>query len=213
MSSRAVNHIDFMLHGQLPGGEIWSCTVAYAESHGGQMRAPTFTELTGMALALDAQWIVFWNSQTTRWGLGVNYTGLKAYYRPANQGQATVEGEVAGVTTSGTGAVTLPNQCARVLTLLSGRPGRKNRGRIYLPMLAFGVGTSQAPLDEIASNFATAMNTASDDMNTTFGLDVAILAGELPATTCEVDNLIDTQRRRRNKLVPAAKGGASFTAH
>lgn len=109
----------------------------------------------------------------------------------------------------GTSAGKTPFQAAIVLSLMTGRPGRSFRGRMYWPAWGLQVQTDltivAATVAAIAAN-AAAMIT---DIGTAAGADFAmqpvvnskVLGTTNPVTSVRVGNILDTQRRRRNQAV------------
>lgn len=116
------------------------------------------------------------------------------------------------VSLAGTAATrVLPNQCAIVVSLRSPFAGRNNRGRFFVPVTTQNVivsGTSQLTGANVTS-LATATKNWLTDMS---GHSFANLGGDLlrPCVSSRgsaalilnvvVDSVIDTQRRRRNKV-------------
>jgi hypothetical protein len=101
---------------------------------------------------------------------------------------------------------TLPAQCACVVSTRSALATRSGRGRFYLPpfdvtvmssglLSAAAVGTTLAAAQALFSSLDGA------------GLSPVLLNRstmvQTPITSIDVGNVIDTQRRRRNKLIEA----------
>lgn len=114
------------------------------------------------------------------------------------------------------GAITLPPQCALVVTLLSDRPrGKASKGRMYLPGIAAMPNSGTGKLSAAdTGTIADGMQTFFDTLAGSFDVpDQLILAakgtGPVPGLTAQNDfvetirvgDVIDTQRRRRNGLV------------
>lgn len=100
-----------------------------------------------------------------------------------------------------------PFSTALVVSLLSGRPGRSGRGRMYLPYHRSIGGTGHVSGTDPAL-FGGAVNTMlSTIRGNADGLTPVIMSRthtELsPITSVRVDDLPDTQRRRDADLVPA----------
>jgi hypothetical protein len=97
----------------------------------------------------------------------------------------------------------LPFQCATVITLITASATRHGRGRFYLPPLAAGVLDAGRLSAAAISNLDTAFTAFFDDL-TTAGLSPVVRnrSGHIstPVTEARVGDVIDTQRRRRNKL-------------
>jgi hypothetical protein len=149
-----------------------------------------------------------------------SFTQVAMYTYPSggNHSAAAVNSPLA---LAGSGATRLlPNQCAVVVSLRSPFAGRQNRGRFYVPMTAGGL--TQANTSQLTSAKCTSLCNAVkgflSDMNVH---GFANLSGDSlrPCVssrgqsalilTVVVDSVIDTQRRRRNKVLPAASASAT----
>lgn len=124
---------------------------------------------------------------------------------PGTDGQITRAEVVLALTGTDVGEM-LPFQCATVISLLTASATRSGRGRFYLPPLAVSVlddgrisGASLAVLDTAWTAFFDSLNTDGLSpvvRNRTAHVSTAV-------TGARVGDVIDTQRRRRNKLVEA----------
>jgi hypothetical protein len=98
----------------------------------------------------------------------------------------------------------LPFQCATVITLVTASATRHGRGRFYLPPLGVGV-LDTGRLSAAATGSLELAFTSFFDVLSTAGLSVVVRnrSGHVstPVTEARVGNVIDTQRRRRNKLI------------
>ena len=144
------------------------------------------------------------------------FTSLNAYYLPAGTATAALASTTA-MTNAGTGARILPYQCALVISQRTVIPGRSGRGRNYLPVstsavlsggqLAGGVGTALATA---AASWLTALaGLVLNGVNTT-PVVASPLGSNTPAVVVKVvvDSIVDTQRRRRDKI-----GAVSVSTH
>lgn len=115
------------------------------------------------------------------------------------------------VTLLGTASgATLPPQCSAGVTWLSNLASKKGRGRMYLPpfstaSLATGLlsTTSRAIVKAGADNFLASL-TAATLAPVIFNRTTLAVT---PITIPRVGNVINTQRRRRDKLVPSYISG------
>lgn len=151
-------------------------------------------------------------------GAAGNLDSCRVYYYPTGATAATIVGASTRASNAGLNSITAPPQCAVVVSLLTGLAGRANRGRIYVPGLAISLGTTTgqltsgtpAPLAQSIANFITLLRTRQ---LTTGSNSVPIVAGATgggyPITTVRVDSVVDTQRRRRDKVTPAITANAS----
>lgn len=103
-------------------------------------------------------------------------------------------------------AATLPPQCAVVLTLRTSLATRSGRGRMYLPYWGEAIDTTTRLGNATAINAAVDalalwINNLTASTPTTTGVVVSQTHGTTATiTSIDADNVIDTQRRRRNKL-------------
>jgi hypothetical protein len=210
----ATEHFAYTFEGGLPGGELWTVTLRTV--------AATGTD-DDCADAANQAATMFRAAFNASGGIGSinppNVTFLKATCRAVSAaGVTTAQGEhLVTVPTAGAqSAQTSPNQTALVATLQTARPGRTGRGRIYLPLLTpiFGpdndrlaTGVAQGVANTISTLIA-GLNTA---LSTTPPADwgpfpIAVqstvnMAAPPPVISVRVGDVLDTQRRRRNKVV------------
>lgn len=138
------------------------------------------------------------------------FTTVSLYYYTGGT-KAALQSQNAGINTAGTSAgIPLPNQCAEVVTLQTGIPGRSKRGRAYLPPVTV---TSLTATGQVASANCTTLANAFAGMLSaikggTNGATPVVASAtqnaKTPITAVRVDSLVDTQRRRRNKSLPLA---------
>jgi len=156
---------------------------------------------TAFSDALTACWAAGMDDLTTP---EVDLTlASAAAINEATDGQIT-RVEVVLALTGVADAEMLPFQCATVITLLTASATRHGRGRFYLPPLA----ASFLLNGKLNSSAMTALDTAwtafFDSLNTD-GVNPVVRnrTGHIstPVTGARVGDVIDTQRRRRNKLV------------
>lgn len=141
--------------------------------------------------------------------VGVSLDSVRVYRLPDLTGTAATEVADATIGIDGAKVSPLPPQCAIVASLLTGKPGKSFRGRVYLPYNAEALvdsdgRVSTAGQTEIAGAWAAflgGINSAPDFrfckvFSRTKGVATTI-------TTVSVGNVYDTQRRRRNGLTEA----------
>lgn len=109
---------------------------------------------------------------------------------------------------------TLPLQDSLVCSLRTGNPGRKGRGRFYLPGIAPVVLDSPAGVLDptyqggLATAYQTFIQSCCIRLTAPNSLFVSPIVTGSPYDTyglvssIQVDDLVDTQRRRRKKLIP-----------
>lgn len=179
-------------------GEIWQTTHALSSSATAQVVADAVAthKMTIGAFIRD------------RCGIGVSWDAVKvAGYDPAT-GVATGDMGEAAITVPGTAAAaTLPTECAVVATLRTTHP--KVHGRMYFPCVVPASLTADGLLkDEVTLQLATDMVAyfhalASDAIAA--DAQVYSRTGHLTRNVVSVDvgNVVDAQRRRRNRLIEA----------
>lgn len=145
-------------------------------------------------------------------GTASNFDVCHAYFAPVGAPPPPfyVSGDSTGAAVAGTGARSFPAQTALVVTLLTAASGRSARGRSYLPLGigSFTTGTSNlsASFAALATGFAAfiaAVNGSSMGGNTVSCVirsNTGHFGGPLPITRVKIDNVADTQRRRRDKI-------------
>jgi len=183
----------FVASGTTPG-ETFSFTM-HAEGN-----LSTGDAATAFADALTAAWGAGMDDLTTA---DVDLTlASAATIDPATDGQITRAEVVLALTGVAAGEM-LPFQCATVVSLLTASATRHGRGRFYLPPLAVSVidqgrvsAASLAVLDTAWTAFFASLNTDNITpvvRNRTGHVSTTV-------TSARIGDVIDTQRRRRNKL-------------
>jgi hypothetical protein len=100
----------------------------------------------------------------------------------------------------------LPFQCAPVVSLRTATLSRAGRGRFYAPSLAVdqvAAGRMVAGAQTALANSALALLQALDNAGQTPVIYHRALGTVTNITSLDVGDVIDTQRRRRNKLIEA----------
>lgn len=211
----ATEHLAYTFEGGLPGGELWTITLRTVSA------VVDDTEAAGAALGARNAFNTMWNATGSFDVFNpptVNFHKVTCRSVSA-AGVTTAQGEyVQSTPTPGIASVqTAPNQSALVVTLQTARPGRTGRGRVYMPFLApqFGVNTDRLAAglaDPLAFHFAQFIT----DLGQIDGGDPAVfgpfpiavqstvnMAAPPMVTSVRVGDVIDTQRRRRNKVIEA----------
>lgn len=203
----------YLIDGYLLGGaERFSVGLAFAGASGDAVSDPA--DLTTVCNAIMTQVVGSAGSwgPTLRSQLSVNggIDRVRGYYYATPNSPAGAAGVSSAAVSAGSGAMTLPPQCALVFSLLTDTPGRRTRGRIYWPMATGTLAntgkitgpTSPANLalavKGMLEGIASIVSTPSDYLPV-----VVSQAGSLvtPVTRISVGDVIDTQRRRRDALV------------
>lgn len=120
--------------------------------------------------------------------------------------------QVTGLALPGVGNMTKVPQTALVISSLTGRAGRSYRGRSYWPAAGAAVSTSTGRLSSpansgVATDFKALVQMIASHAPGSPKPVPAVYSGKAsvvtPVTQYEVGNVLDTQRRRRDKLVEA----------
>lgn len=183
------------LEGTFPG-EAWSFGV--------------YTESTLSLTAMQSQWMTGITNAWATWAplLCTDVEATRATtveVDPATGRQLTGADDTradAGTST----ATCLPFQCAPVVSLRTATLNRRGRGRFYVPSLA----VDQVAAGRMTTAAQTALADGAEDLLTgltSAGGTVVIYHKDLGTTSVvtslDVGDVIDTQRRRRNKLIEA----------
>lgn len=135
---------------------------------------------------------------------------VRTYHYATVGGAATSAGTSSVAGQVGSGTVTMPPQCALAVSLLTGIPGRRTRGRFYWPCLTLALQaslrlTTTTSLATRATDFATMLRDIANASTLTPELNPVVVsaAGNFitPVISVRVGDVIDTQRRRRDALV------------
>lgn len=214
MTSRPYDHIDVVISGVIGNAvQQWSCqftnaAVDHSAVPGDISVGDLVTIATSVRTALQGP-----GPLLSIMGSDVSVKAIRAYLRKAGDPLATLVGEDTTVM-GGAGTPTVPTQCAVVATLLTGAAGVRNRGRVYWPiagattrLMTTGQNTTVANetrdiIDALRTSVSSAWGTAAGPVVGNNGLLV---------TRVRVDNVIDTQRRRRDKIAPTSTAIADPT--
>lgn len=193
-----------VISGHLPGGESFQMSVwaneAPSDEAATQAQADAFASDFSTKLAGTG-------SPTSFLGSAGGYDKITVYSYLDNTGKATFGAE--SNITGGTGGTTqaLPDQVALVITLLTGYSGRRNRGRIYMPMQASTITNGQISTTNV-DNISAWWKGLFDAWNAHLGTQKLVVLSQIrgdgkPIVSLEVDSKLDIQRRRADKVVPA----------
>lgn len=193
----AGGEIRVVFSGTLPGGEEFS-TGFSVDGSGGFDQAGLDALVNSVNTAFTASaFLTDWQASNTD---NVAIKFITAYYY-ATPGPATLVSQKASTFVgSSSSAIPMPNQCAVVLTLLTGRPGRSYRGRMYWPMLNTARGhdgqMNNTQVTAYATDFAAFLHT----LGSTYAIHPVVAStvkNSLTAITAVAcDTRVDVQRRR-----------------
>lgn len=199
------------LKGQLPGGEVFSINPTFRLTEPTNVGNPS-SMASSIASALVARTIPTniinnINSQSS-------WTSIRVELRTGDFSLQGV-GEVRYASPkSGSGTTPHPPQTAIVASLRTSLPGRSGRGRLYLPMTGFPLQPNLQMLEAQATAIVTDLRTWLRDLANTAtaaypapGPDHVLVVHSRKTNTAQdvisiqADTVLDTQRRRRDKLV------------
>lgn len=195
------------IKGTIQNVQTWSINIGFTGPG-----TVTNTDLSTWLASLDTAIATWWNT-----GNGVKYvnpsyvqcTSSSAEYYAANsavpmaQAAHTFASALPGNSTS-----YLPTQCAAVHSLHTNAAGRSNRGRLYVPvtgaLLSSGPVLGTSNVDAMASSMSTLLHAINISSLAASAPQVIVRGSSVlsgyPVTSLSVDNEVDIQRRRADKL-------------
>lgn len=203
--------IKVVIRGTLVSVQDWS-TAFWIGLDGGS--APTTSTSASIADAIEAKVATMIGQLTGHiWSTETHYTGISIYYYPPD----TLTAEWTADNSDGAAAGTLtsyePTFLAQVVSLLSPFSGASNRGRMYVPFTANGIGSDgewgSADITYAGANVASMMTAINALDLTTDGItgQACVVVSRTrawtkPITQTRTDSIPDVQRRRKDKLGP-----------
>lgn len=201
-----------ILSGGLGPQEVWSTGCSFADVTGGTSNG--VSSLTNLQTAANAILTDINNSGSLQGPFNrVSLAGNVARVRvEARDGSGLIQAAEAVPTLPipGTGTSVMPSVCCSVVSLLTGIPGRRMRGRMYVPYLNAGASSFRITSSEVSSilsqtktrlnNWAAALTATGE------GTSVPVVVSEAgslctPVQQLRVGDVPDTQRRRRDSLI------------
>lgn len=196
----------FVISGSLPGGD------EFATSFWSDQNCPT-TQAQATAAAINVRSTFETDMLPTLkgfWGIDCVAEKVTVYAYPTGGPLSSFIGESS--IASGAGTATgkdLPVQCALVVTLLTGLPGRRRRGRMYWPLNQATLVTNQLSLAQITS-IVEAQESWFNDLQTLTTAFAPVVLSQVgagstaPVTALRADTIVDIQRRRSDKVEAVA---------
>lgn len=204
------SHLYLQWGGNLPGGDEWSCGLRMASTGNVSNSQDPAAMLNGVSSAVQTYHQTAGTHISPRATLTfvkLNYIDPSGHYAE----DTTFEKAMANIQGGGSSSVLVPNQVAYVVSLTTGfSRGPAHRGRFYLPLPTFPLDTDnriQVTNQTQAVTAANALVSALNAVNPDY--DVAVFSRKLGApahrlvTGVQVGRVLDTQRRRRNKVAEA----------
>lgn len=197
------------IEGTAVSGEVWSINPTFDFGDFGQPD-PTFSQMAAAATAINALTIPA--ALLGYLSTAFSVSGVRLEARKLN-GDLVIVGE--GVRSSGgagSGVVTQVPQTALCLSLRTDAAGASKRGRLYWPACGMSIQSADFRISSgtqttALTAFKTYLTSIEGALNTALGLSNAALtvwsrtlASTQPVTLLQIGNVLDTQRRRRDKL-------------
>lgn len=210
------NYARLQIVGRITPAQTWSTGISFALVGGS---APGAANLAAFLNAAAARVTTWWSGGTdpiqVHNAADTSVTGLRLYVYSSGLPGAIAQAEYTYATPLvGVSSASAPTQTCIVHSTLTGVPGRRNRGRGYVPATGILLASHQlssARATGLAQKYA-AMLTGLNADATTNGLGAASVAGSasiLTITQVRVDSEPDIQRRHANKIVAGAVGIAN----
>lgn len=197
------------ISGAMPGGEVWSVNPKYQLSGGTGLSEFDALNEWVQAIALLNNGNVAPDTLLGLLSTAASITSIRAEYYETDGKLANVAERVLPSPVVGAGNANKPYQVSMVCSILTGRPGRSFRGRIYWPALnvSMDVNTLRVPagnLTTYATGFAQLLQQIGDTEPSGAAPRLAVVSQTLglgtEATSIQVGNVLDIQRRRRDSL-------------
>lgn len=201
-------HLRQTVNGGLPGGERWSCSVSFGIGSGAGPNQEDLTDFNSGALTY---WQAWFSSTDRRGGTGTSLTQITTRLIDTT-GTTILQAQQGASTPGGNISVSVPNQCAVVISLITATPGARGRGRFYAPCLALTMGTTGRIQTSEVTSIASVTATLLNGLNTSAGINLpssgaalcvasGVGTGANPRVVAfRVGDVVDTQRRRRDAL-------------
>ena len=208
-----MSYIRVSLRGTLPGGEAWSVNPCFNES----TNIITWNQAEGNAAAIAIGAIVPPAALRELASTQAPLASIRVERRGDND--ALIGAAEAAYTAgwAGTAGATKPYQSSVVLSLRSTTPGASGRGRLYWPALGAAIQTTNLRLftptpANIAAGAVSYLDGIETALKNAFHPSPALIDFHLAVVSrttgqrhdiarIEVGDILDTQRRRRDKAV------------
>lgn len=166
--------------------------------------------LSDLVTAAEAGKSTLWTSIRPYFHSSTTWSSTKYQAIDISTGKVISTVNAVGSGSAGSAAdAPLPPQCAEVVSIRTTTPGPKGRGRFYLPPAGKAYLTATGFIDPtFQSNVTPAYGTWFTGIHGASGaFHIGVYSHKFSAfedaTTIDMGNVFDTQRRRRNKLTEA----------
>lgn len=205
-----VPHIRVELQGTLANGaEKWSAGFSTAPPTGGALA--DVADLATTAQSLFVTNVMGVSVVKDLFPTSMAFTGVRCQQIEADGTLRATASVLLGTPAAGTQGLSLPAQCAVVVSLRTATPGARGRGRLYLPSPAADQTTVTGRLltaarDLLAEGMANFFDGWNADASTMpVGVASSVGGFVTTVTSIQVGDVIDTQRRRRDTLPESYK--------
>jgi hypothetical protein len=205
-----MSYVRVSILGAAPGGEVWSINPTFDPTgEFGSTVNQDALDAAGNAIAAltpGAGLLALMSTVLT-------LTGARVEVRDdSTDALIGITVQPRAVLTAGTGTPLRGAQSALVFSLRTNTPGGSGRGRLYWPAVGTAVNTqlrlSSTDVTTAQTHMATYLHAMEDALATAFptiGFDLAVRSRQTHTTPhvnkLQTGNVIDTQRRRRDKMV------------
>lgn len=216
--------VQVVIGGRLVASQRWS--IGFCMQMIGGSTPPPDTAMAALANQLYADYVATAWAATQGGGLALstlvgsrgNLDSVRVYFHASPAADAGVIGQSTTASTAGSGSVSSPPQIAIVATLRTGIAGRRNRGRVYVPGSAGTDSNGNATTATIQgvslsiANFLSLAATRPLNGGTLRPVVRSATGGYYtPISAVTVDNVLDTQRRRRENIIATITASNSVT--
>lgn len=202
-------HNAVRINGTMPGGEVWSVNPRFwSPTSGSVVDYAELQEWADDIAAVIAGWPST-NALLVAMSSALTVTSVRVEALSSVGTLIQAAESILATPKAGQGSPTKPYQTAVVTSLLTGRPGRSYRGRLYWPAQGAAMSTSDLRISGTACQaIADAMGAFLTDVAelTPGGVGVRpVVVSQTvdvatPVTSVSVGNIFDVQRRRRDSL-------------
>jgi hypothetical protein len=207
-----MSYVRVAILGSTNGGEVWSVNPVYdptGEFPGGVSQSALDSAAAAIAALSPGASLLVSMSQL------LSVTGARVEVRDdSNDSLIGIATAARSSALPGTNSPVMPPQCASVYSLRTNTPGASGRGRLYWPTVGVqldGTGridaTTRTAYTTAMKAYLAAIQAALATAFPTIGFDLAVRSKTTHTTPhvtrMQLGSVVDTQRRRRDKLTEA----------